>query len=391
MKKTSFYLAAAATFLAVCVVMLGAYTRLVHAGLGCPDWPTCYGHVWVPNTESEIAIANQKFAQTPVEVHKTWPEQTHRMFASSLGLLTLVLFILAVKKRDKNHPWISITVLLIILIGAVIARIIIGDKLDVYLWGIVALYFLNLLRLSILFGASDSPFKLPSFIAGFIILQGFFGMWTVTLKLWPQVVTLHLLGGFTTLATLFLLALRLKIAPYFLSPSMFTLWQPYKKWAAMGLILVCAQIFLGGWTSANYAAVACIDLPTCHGAWVPNMDWRSGFNIFQEIGPNYLGGVMDSDARTAIHYAHRLGAVTVTLFTLGFILMLWPKTTDTPLRAALIMLGLVLLIQISLGLSNIWFFLPLPVAVAHNLGGAILLLMWVNVNYRLRNVRVEKI
>lgn len=382
-RTLSYRIAFVATLLAVCVVMLGAYTRLVHAGLGCPDWPTCYGHVWVPNSESEIAAANMQFSETPVETHKTWPEQTHRMFASSLGLLGLILFFGAVKNRDKDHPWASMVVLLSALVVGVVARIKFGDRLDSYLWLLVGAYFLNLIRLGVQQGVSASPLKLPAFIAGFIILQGFFGMWTVTLKLWPQVVTLHLLGGFTTLAAFFLLTLRLRNHRWIIPQLVWNNWQPYKPFALVGLCIVAVQIFLGGWTSSNYAALACLDLPTCHHQWVPPMDVASGFNFFQEIGPNYLGGVMDNDARTAIHYTHRLGAVITTIYTLCFIVSLWKKSVNTPMRNALGLLFGALLVQVSLGISNVWFFLPLWVAVLHNIGGAFLLLMWVNVNYQL--------
>jgi cytochrome c oxidase assembly protein subunit 15 len=343
--------------------------------------------VWVPNSESEIVAANLQFSETPVETHKTWPEQTHRMFASSLGLLGLLLFFGAIKNRDKNHPWVSIVVLLGALIVGVIARIKIGDSLDFYLWLLSGVYFLNLIRLSIQRGSSLSPLKLPAFIAGFIILQGFFGMWTVTLKLWPQVVTLHLLGGFTTLATLFLLSLRLRNRPWMVSKHQWRQWQDYKPFALIGLCVVAAQIFLGGWTSANYAALACLDLPTCHGQWVPPMDWVSGFNFLQEIGPNYLGGVLDNDARTAIHYTHRLGAVITTVYTACFITGLWKKSASTPMQKTLLLLLVALIAQVSLGVSNVWFFLPLPVAVLHNIGGAFLLLMWINVNYRLASTK----
>jgi cytochrome c oxidase assembly protein subunit 15 len=212
-------------------------------------------------------------------------------------------------------------------------------------------------------------------------------MWTVTLKLWPQVVTLHLLGGFTTLATLFLLSLRLHNRAWVMPTSNWNQWQHYKPWALTGLCIVCIQIFLGGWTSANYAALACLDLPTCHGQWVPPMDFFSGFNFLQEIGPNYLGGVMDNDARTAIHYMHRVGAIITTIYTLCFTLSLWKKSANTPMRSALLFLLVALIVQVSLGLSNVWYFLPLWVAVLHNIGGAFLLLMWVNVNYRLASTQ----
>jgi cytochrome c oxidase assembly protein subunit 15 len=382
MQKLAYKIAWVATLLAVCVVMLGAYTRLVHAGLGCPDWPTCYGHVWVPNTEGEIAIANQHFSQTPVQINKTWPEQTHRLFASSLGFLSLILLFLAIKQAS-HQQWKSIVGLLVLLIAGMVMRGIKGDGVDPILWLLAASYFLNLIRLAWQYGSTPAALKLSAFIAGFIVLQGFFGMWTVTLKLWPQVVTAHLLGGFTMLSTLFLLTLRLGSSAWLLSHTQFIALKNYHTIALIGLVVVAFQICLGGWTSSNYAALACIDLPTCQGQFIPNMDLKSGFNIFQKIGPNYLGGILDSSARIAIHFIHRVGAIIVTIFTFGFVIALWKHSTQSPLRPALTLLMLALVVQISLGISNVIFSLPLPVAVLHNLGGALLLLAWVNMNYRL--------
>jgi cytochrome c oxidase assembly protein subunit 15 len=199
-------------------------------------------------------------------------------------------------------------------------------------------------------------------------------MWTVTLKLWPQVVTAHLLGGFATLSLLFLLTLRLSGAPR--ASTSFSV--RLRSLAALGLLLVIGQIALGGWVSSNYAAVACVDLPTCHGEWWPAMDFANGFHLTQHIGPNYLGGQLDSDARTAIHMTHRLGAVALTLVLL---LLAWQLRRSGLSRLAGLLL-LALGVQISLGISNVVFHLPLLVAVAHNAGGALLLLTMVLINYR---------
>jgi len=203
-------------------------------------------------------------------------------------------------------------------------------------------------------------------------------MWTVTLKLWPQVVTAHLLGGFTTLSLLFLLSLRLSRA--FAPPPKLPL--SLRRIAALALLVVVGQIALGGWVSANYAAVACIDLPTCHGQWWPAADFSNGFHLTQHVGPNYLGGQLDSDARTAIHISHRLGALLVTCVLL---MLSWKlRRCGLPGLARLVLLALAL--QIGLGISNVVFHLPLAVAVAHNAGGAMLLLSMVLVNYRIRVV-----
>ena len=324
MAKPGFRLALLATLLAVVVVLLGAYTRLTHAGLGCPDWPGCYGFISVPASEAQLAHAEANFPHAPVEAHKGWNEMIHRYFAGSLGLVIVALAAIAVRRRKEQ----------------------------------------------------GQPLKLPFLLLGVVIAQAAFGMWTVTLKLWPQVVTAHLLGGFTTLALLFLLTLRLSGR----LPSLPHVTTPLRRLAAVGLLVVIGQIALGGWVSSNYAAVACIDLPTCHGEWWPPMDFANGFHLSQHIGPNYLGGQLDSDARTAIHFTHRLGALLVTLVLLA---LAWQLHRARHTRLAALVL-LALAGQISLGVSNVLLHLPLAVAVAHNAGGALLLLTLVLTNYRLR-------
>ena len=328
MAKAGFRLALLATLVALLVVLLGAYTRLTHSGLGCPDWPGCYGFISVPSTDAQLVHAELHFPQAPVEAAKGWSEMVHRYFAGTLGCLILWLAVRAWKQR-KRH---------------------------------------------------DQPLKLPLFILLVVIIQAAFGMWTVTLKLWPQVVTAHLLGGFATLSLLFLLTLRLSgWLPALAIP------RRMQRWATAGLVLVILQIALGGWVSSNYAAVACVDLPTCHGQWWPAADFTNGFHLTQHIGPNYLGGQLDSEARTAIHLAHRLGAVLLTLALVGLAWQL--RKVGMPRLAGLVLL--VLAIQISLGLSNVLFGLPLALAVAHNAGGAALMLTLVLVNYHARTVLVR--
>ena len=328
MAKAGFRLALLATLMALLVVLLGAYTRLTHSGLGCPDWPGCYGFISVPSTDAQLVHAELHFPQAPVEAAKGWSEMVHRYFAGTLGCLILLLAVRAWKQR-KRH---------------------------------------------------DQPLKLPLFILLVVIIQAAFGMWTVTLKLWPQVVTAHLLGGFATLSLLFLLTLRLSgWLPALAIP------RRMQRWATAGLVLVILQIALGGWVSSNYAALACVDLPTCHGQWWPAADFTNGFHLTQHIGPNYLGGQLDSEARTAIHLAHRLGAVLLTLALVGLAWQL--RKVGMPRLAGLVLL--VLAIQISLGLSNVLFGLPLALAVAHNAGGAALMLTLVLVNYHARTVLVR--
>jgi cytochrome c oxidase assembly protein subunit 15 len=325
MHKPGYRLALFATLLTVVVVLLGAYTRLTHAGLGCPDWPGCYGFLGVPMSEHKQAIAEARFPEAPVEVAKGWYEMIHRYFAGALGVVILVIAAQAVRRRAEP----------------------------------------------------TQPLRLPLVILALVILQGAFGMWTVTLQLWPQVVTAHLLGGFATLSLLTLLTLRLsgRFAPLQLPGPLRTL-------AAACLLLVIGQITLGGWVSSNYAAVACVDLPTCHGEWWPAMDFGKGFHLTQHIGPNYLGGQLDSDARTAIHMSHRIGALLVTL---ALLVLAWRLYMASLSRLAGLLL-LALAVQVGLGISNVIFHLPLLVAVAHNVGGAALLLVMVLINYRLRAV-----
>ena len=315
--------------LAVVVIMLGAWTRLVHAGLGCPDWPGCYGFLTVPQSETSIAIANARFPETPVDVAKGWPEMIHRYAAGTLGLVVFGLAIAAIRHRRQGVP-----------------------------------------------------VKLPLFIAGFIVLQGAFGMWTVTLKLWPQVVALHLLGGFTTLSLLLLLTLRLRKRSQNRPSRALTVPRTLTKlrpWLYGGLLLVVLQIALGAWTAANYAAVACTDLPTCQGQWWPQgMDFRHGFDVTQHVGPNYLGGQLTADGRVAIHVTHRLGALVVLIY-LGLLLVrLWQQKQDSGLDSSVRLVAAALAIQIGLGLANVWLHIPLAIAVAHNAMGAGLLLSMIH-------------
>lgn len=312
-RRTS-VLVAVAVGLAAVVVVLGAYTRLVDAGLGCPDWPGCYGMILVPETADEIARAEAAFPGSPVEADKAWPEMIHRYAAALLGLLVVVLAVLAVK---DGQSW-----------------------------------------------------KLPLALVALVVVQGAFGAWTVTLKLWPQVVTIHLLGGFATLALLWVWWLVLRRRSWQVHPSV-------RRLSLATMVVVVFQVALGGWLTANYAALACPDFPTCHGVWIPDMDFAAGFDIFQDVGPNYLGGLMSSDARVAIHVVHRVGAVVVLLFAgaLAFRLGRRPMAR---------VLGSVLAVQLALGIANVIFALPLAVAVLHNAGAAVLLLVVLTVDFSAR-------
>lgn len=324
-------------FLAVCiasiVVVLGAFTRLKDAGLGCPDWPGCYGHLMWPSSAEEVANAEARFPDAPVEHDKTWPEMVHRYFAGGLGLMIFALFAITLKAR-KVEPFL--------------------------------------------------PLKLPLFISILVVLQGAFGMWTVTLKLWPQVVTAHLLGGFATLSLLWLYWLRLRY-PSWRVPT-HVKWGRLKVLALTALVVAVMQVALGGWTSSNYAALACADFPTCHGVYWPEADYGQGFNVLQEVGPNYLGGLLDNHARTAIHFTHRLGAIAVLLIVSILAISLWRTAFGPARRLAMVLVG-ALVAQLLLGISNVIFALPLTVAVAHNAGGALLIMVIVLVSYRLLTYR----
>lgn len=307
----NFRLAAAAVALASVVVVLGAYTRLVDAGLGCPDWPGCYGGLGAPSTEAQLERAQAAYPHAPVDAEKAWTEMVHRYAAAALGMVVLALLALALRNR--------------------------------------------------------APWRLPLGLAALVIAQGAFGAWTVTLKLWPQVVTAHLLGGLATLALLWLLALRSR-------PSAVRVERRHRGLALAALLALAAQIALGGWLTSNYAGLACPDFPTCHGEWLPPMDFASGFDVAQDVGPNYLGGLLASEARVAVHVVHRLGAVAVALVAGLLAVRLGNRPLTWWLAGALAA-------QFGLGVANVVFVLALPVAVAHNAGAAVLLLVLVTVNF----------
>lgn len=377
LKKFQIILCSIMLVAATIVVVLGAYTRLVDAGLGCPDWPTCYGHLWVPNSSDEIVKANERFEDTPVEVHKTWPEQIHRIFASSLGTFILLFFALALieQKNCKGTKKLnSITFFLALLVGATVARIKFGHSVEGFVWLAVVIYFVNVVRCWVFKPEYSRFFILVSLLSGLVILQGLFGMWTVTLKLWPQVVTAHLLGGFATIALIALLWTSLVFADFKLAFHNIQV-TPWVVMLCVGAcVVVFIQIALGGWTTSNYAALACPDVPMCQEQWLPTVDFKSGFNLLQSVGPNYLGGQLDNEARIAIHLMHRVGALITTIVVsvlAGF--FMFNGTWHTRVYGGV--LGGVLFAQVLLGISNVFFSLPLVVAVVHNAVGACLLIL----------------
>ena len=319
-----------ATVLAFAVIALGAYVRLSDAGLGCPDWPGCYGHwLGVPDKMHEQLAAQQRFPERPVQVAKAWKEMVHRYAAGSLGLLILALCLLAWRPEFRKR---------------------------------------------------QSP-ALPTLLLAVVSLQAALGMWTVTLLLKPLIVTLHLLGGMTTLALLITMSFKEALpAPARGAGSKLRLL------AAIALLAVVAQIALGGWVSSNYAALACPDFPTCQGQWQPAMDFAQAFTLHRELGFTGDGRLLSAEALTAIHWSHRLGALAVLLAlgTLALALLRAPRSQWRPWGIAL--LGL-LALQIGLGVANVLLSLPLALAVAHNLGAACLLSTVLALNIRLHKAK----
>ncbi len=304
-----------AAAVAFVVIVLGAYVRLSHAGLGCPDWPGCYGQLTWPAETQEIQRANEAFPERPVESAKAWKEMVHRYLAGALVLLVLLINYLAWKPAQRPGK----------------TRLLAG--------GLLLL----------------------------ILFQAALGMWTVTLKLFPLVVMGHLLGGLATFSLLLWLAWRSRPLD---SDHENLAYAPYRTATLVALAVLIVQLGLGGWTSANYSALACPDFPACQGQWWPDVNFRDGFVLWREIGVDYEGGVLDLASRTAIHLTHRIGAV-VTFLVLGLLslrLLARPQT-----RAGGTLLGVLLLSQFTLGVLNVLLFLPLPNAVAHNGTGALLL------------------
>ena len=319
-----FLLVVLTAFLAVVVIGLGAYTRLSHAGLGCPDWPGCYGELVVPESESHVEEKHY-LDQRALEPEKAWIEMSHRYFAGALGLLILVITVISWKKR--NEP--------------------------------------------------EQPVWLPTILLLLVIFQAVLGMWTVTWQLKPVVVMGHLLGGFSTLALLVLLALKT------IGRDLSIDARPIgRNFAGVVLLIVIMQIALGGWTSTNYAAVACPDFPTCQGEWLPDADFQEAFVLWRGLGVNYEFGILEHPARVAIHWTHRLGAL-ITFVMVGWLSLKLLRSGSSRGVSSGWMILVLLSTQIILGISNVVMALPLAIAVAHNLVGAFLLLSVLFVNFQL--------
>ena len=308
-----------ATGLALIVIVAGAWVRLTDAGLGCPDWPGCYGMVTWPKTPEHIETATSAFtefsASRAVDSGKAFREMAHRYIATLLGFLILVMAVMA--WRNRSDP--------------------------------------------------AQPVALASALLALVIFQGILGMWTVTLLLKPAIVTAHLAGGMATFSLLFWLSLKVT-SKGSAAPSLPA--RAEHRWIWLGFAVVVVQILLGGWVSTNYAALACPDFPTCTGSWWPRTDFSEGFRLWRGIGVDYEGGVLDQPARVAIHLAHRLWALVV-IGVLGWLFARLVRVEDLRRPAAVMLV--VLAVQVALGIYNVVGALPLPNAVAHNGVAALLL------------------
>ena len=320
MYRTLVFCTVALTFI---VIVVGATVRLADAGLGCPDWPGCYGQmVGVPDEPHEVARAEQAFPGKSVDVARAWKEMFHRYLAGTLGLLILAVALLAWRQRHA--------------IG-----------------------------------------RSPALATGLVALVGFqatLGMWTVTMLLKPAIVTLHLLGGMATLAAMTWLALRETGAPEVPAGVARVL----RPWALFALVVLAAQIALGGWVSANYAALACLDFPTCDGQWLPDMDFRDAFHVLRELGVTADGAPLTSQALHAIQWSHRVGAAVTVIVLVG---LAYHMLRAPQLRVQGMMLGVLVLAQAGLGVANVLMRLPLVLAALHNACAALLLVALVVINF----------
>lgn len=324
-KKIYHVLLSVAVLLAFVVIILGAYTRLKDAGLGCPDWPGCYAQFKVPQTQAQLVVAAQEFPGQVVEPEKAWLEMIHRYFAGTLALFTIGLSLWALFRFKK------------IMI----------------------------------------PRLIPAVLVAMIFFQAALGMWTVTLKLMPLVVMGHLLGGFTVLSLLWVS--WLKTSPFFKSfvhnADKQQIRNRFKPWAILAIVLVVLQIALGGWTSSNYAALVCPGLPLCHGTMMPAWDVHHAFQLWTPFEQ------LSYAAKMTIQMFHRMGAVIISIYLVALALVYIIKMKRTLASVIAIWMLLALFIQICLGLLNIILILPVPIAVAHNAMAAFLLLMVITFAY----------
>ena len=313
-----------ATLLALIVVSFGAYTRLTDSGLGCPDWPGCYGTLTVPESIDAIERAQAVYPDSVVEVEKAWIEMIHRYIAGILGVMILVIAIMSIRLKEQINYSI----------------------------------------------------KWPLFLLGLVIFQAALGMWTVTLLLNPAVVSSHLLGGMTVLGILTFLMHR----NYGTHRENFISNSYERKLIRFSLVLLFIQIALGGWTSTNYAALACTDYPTCHGSLIPEMDFSNAFTIFRELGVTSLGEPLSLEALHAIQWVHRIGAIVLLIYLLFVAYVLKVNQGFNMWSNVLIV---VISLQFIVGIANLLLHLPIVLATLHNLGAALLVVILVGINSRI--------
>jgi len=308
--------------------MFGAFTRLTDSGLGCPDWPGCFGQANPIQAHADIKAAEIAMPTGPVTVMKAWIEMIHRYMAMGIGVLIIALLVISWRK------WLQ------------------SKRSDL----------------------KFSPF-IPTLLLGFVCLQGAFGAWTVTMKLQPAIVTTHLLLGMALLALLTWFGAS-QSEHSSVSQRATALRIP----AALSIMLLAIQIALGGWVSSNYAAVACTDFPLCQGVLYPQMDFANGFTLWRNLGMTSNGEFLSFEALTAIHWMHRVFAYIVVI-QIGWVALSALKIDGLhkTARWLLIMIGL----QFAIGVSTIFLQVPLALAVAHNGGAALLVMLLVALNYKI--------
>lgn len=321
-------LAFIATFITLGVIGLGAFTRLIDAGLGCPDWPGCYGKLIVPSLEE----AHKFSKEVPLVSYKAWAEMIHRYFVGTLSCFILgIILLIFSKKAYRTKTNLSLACGLI-------------------------------------------------FILGYQIILG---QLTVTLKLLPIVVTQHLFGGFIIASLLWLIYLTNRAETIKNIPR--TTGYPILLGAYLGFILLILQIFLGAWTSTNYASLSCPDFPFCMNDSSITLQFKDAFNFFAPVGVNYEGGVLSTSVRQFIHMMHRLNAFILTIYLFGLMTWVFLKLKNNPaiVRSYQVVMGL-LIVQICIGISNVLFKLPLVSAISHNLIAVFLLLSFITFIYKLQ-------
>lgn len=323
----------AACSLAFIVIILGAYVRLSDAGLGCPDWPGCFGKITAPKDAQELSLARDAYPHLEVDSAKAWKEMIHRYFASFLGLLIIGMAYVAWRNRKTAGQQVILPVLLV----------------------------------------------------GLVIFQGMLGMWTVTQLVHPTIVTLHLLAGLLTLALLFWVLIK-HSRPWLSQLRQQRTGAAVHWLARLSVLVLAVQIFLGGWTSTNYVALYCPDFPTCQGQWLPQLDFDEAFVFFKDTSVNYEGGTLSLAAGVTVHFMHRVGALVTTLVLLLLAVLLLAQQ-QAVLRKQALLLMFLLGLQISLGIANVLLVLPIPIAVAHNAGAALLLLALILINYSLSSTQ----